>query len=1388
MSVKTRFLNSVSGVALTAALMAVTMPARADTDDAAGTANPFGAGFNQNITITTVPFVEAESSDPSNAVEVTGIVYGTAAFNHDTAIGVFVDQWDIEASEATDSDSGLTASALATNSATVTGSIIGSIVNPDFAPGSNSYGVRVADDIQAEDAETFASYSGAGNPSVTSIARNSIMAAGTVAGSAIDSFGVRVDGDVHSTFSRAQLAIDNFTSPNDIANGSAQALNFVSVAGQVGGEGASNGSIGFYVGGDVYADNANADGGVFISIPALNYYGFYVGSVWSSGTAGASFVASNTVAITGAVIGAGGNLAIGTDIGGSVYAEGAWAAGEALSDGFQDVASAAFINLAATNTVVIEGAVSGVSNGPATGVRAGNVWAEGAASIGEAIAAFAPDYYDGDTPSARAEIEAVAGNAVSITGVASVADGLGVAVRGDVFAEGASAEGFAGSNIYGRPENVPVADALATAQATNVVVVTGMAQASDAKGVTIGGDIFAEGADGEARAESYATFTAVPEGVLALADAGASVTSIASNAVTILGTVDASLTNAVGVDPVDVFAEDAYSYHNATATATSVDGLGATANAIGSGLASNAAGVTGTIGDGATGSAGVVVTGHVETQNADADGYAYAYATQTNTNSLATSGATDSAVNEVTADNTTGVFGILGDSVSGSTGADIGDDVDAYDAYAYGDTAAYATVYGGAVADALATAEGSVDATNLTNIVGVAGDNAVDSFGVRIGALSDSFGDVGSENAQADGYVYSDAYNFDSSGSATANAEGGVSAGNLVAVSGALGDNAENSVGVWIGEGVVDADDATAYGRTSANAYIYGGLGNGDATATADNAVNAANSALVSGVLGNAAEGSAGVWIGEGGVEAIFAEANGQAYAYAELYGGNDSDALADATNDVSAGNLANVLGSLGNEAHDSTGVWIGEGIGAFGAFAEGSARATAYNYDSAGNATATADNTVSAGNTAVAAGILGDDAHGSTGVYIGEGVVAADAFAEGSAFANAYVYGGDGAGIASATANNDVSAGNAAVVTGILGANAEGSVGVLSEDSSFVFVPFFGPADVGVAAVNAFAEGSSYANAYGSGSEGTGAVEAIANNLVEASNVVVINGTVGEGAIESAGVAIGEGAVVAAFAEAIGQTNAYAEKADDSEGDATAQANGTISAGNVVAIIGTVGDASYDTDGVSINEGPVGAGLAEGAGDFYARATRNGDEDGDATAGVGAEGAPAVVLAENEVTIIGTVSGINGEGGGSQGNYGVYIGEDVGAVGALAEGYFGADAYRSGGGEGAASASVFGEVQATNTVVIIGSVTAGSSAEGAFNGEGSTGVSIGGDVVAVGALAEGSAYTYAERNGAAVPGDATATSSLGTNAANGVAIIGTVASYNDESTGVFIG
>ncbi len=1388
MSVKTRFLNSVSGVALTAALMSVAMPARADTDDASGAAQPFGAGFNQNWTVTTVPTVEAESTDPSNTVEVTGIVYGTAAFNHLNAIGVYVDQWDIEASGAEDFESGIGASALAVNSATVAGSIIGAIANPDFAPGSGSYGVRVADDIQAEDAEAFADYSGAGNPSVTAIARNNIVAAGTVAGSAVNSFGVRVDGDVQSSFAAAGLRIDNYTSPTDIASGSAQALNFVSIAGTVGGEGASDGSIGFFVGGDVYAEEASADGDTYISIPALNFYGFPVGSVWGSGQVSGNFVGSNTVGITGAVIGDGGNLAIGADIAGSAYAEGAFAAGEALSDGFQDVASAAFINLAATNTVVIEGAVSGLQ-GPATGVRVNEVWAEGAVAIGEGIAAFAPDYYTGTTPSALAEIEAVAGNAVSITGVASVAEGLGVSVGGSVYAEGASAEGFAGTNIYGRPENVPLSDAMATARATNTVVVVGLAQASEAKGVQIGGDIFAEGAEAEAVADSYARFTAAPEGITSLADAGASVTSVASNAVTVIGVVDASLTNAAGVDPEDIYAENADSYHSAFASANSVDGAGAMADANGDGTASNIAAVTGTIGDGASGSVGVALLGEVEAQYSFAEGYSYATATQTN-NSVSTAGATATAVNNVTAANSAVVNGILGNSVTGSTGVDIGMDVDADEAVAYGGVDAFATVTGGDVADALATGEGNVSASNTAVVAGIVGTHAVDSYGVRIDGFDSFLGDSGvdADDAYADGYVNSYAYNYNSGGSATANAMGTVSASSLGAVSGNLGDEATNSVGVWIGEGRVGAFDAIAFGRTYGYAQLIDGQGNGDAIANSDNSVSATNTAQALGVLGNAAEGSTGVWMGEGGVVAIFAEANGYAEAFATLSGGDDSDAIADASGNVASGNTAGVVGILGMDAHGSVGVSIGEGIGAFGAFAEGGASANAYNDLTAGDATAIANNLVSAGNLASAVGQIGDFALDSTGAYLGEGVAAADAFAEGSAYANAQLTNNDGAGLASATASNEVSATNTASIVGTVGAGAEGSVGVLSDDSSFIFLPFTGPVEMGLAAVNAFAESTTYANAYGAGTTGTGAAEATTTNDVSAKNVVAIVGAVGADSIESSGVVLDNGDVAAAFAEAIGSASAYAQKADDSAGDATAQAGGTIGATNSVAIVGTVSDASYGTYGVSINDGWVVAYTAEGVGDVFASASRNGDANGNATAGIGSEGAAAAVLAGNGVAIIGTASGINGEGGGLQNNYGVYIGESVLAETAWAEGEFEAEAYRSGSGEGAAGASVFGEVAASNTIQIVGTVTAGAPAEGAFVGEGSTGIWVGGFVEADGAFAEGDAYAYAERNGSSEVGDATASASLATSAVNAVVIAGVVGSSNAEATGVHIG
>jgi len=1384
MSAKTRFMNSVSGIALTAALAAMAMPVRADTDDASGTAAAFGPGFNQNWTVTTVPFVEAESNDPANTVEVTGIVYGNAAFNHLNAIGVYVNQWDIEASDAEDFDfsNSLAASALAVNSATVSGSVIGTIVNPDFAPGTGSYGVRVADDIQAEDALAVATFSGGGNPSITAIARNTIFAAGTVAGSAIDSYGVRVDGDVHSTFARAQIVVDNYFSPNDVAFGSAQALNFVSITGAVGGEGVSDGSVGFSVGGSVYADDASADGGVFIYISPLDWSG-PVASVWSSGTASADLLASNTVGVTGAVIGDGGELVTGVLVGANVYAEGAWAAGEALSDGFQGVASAAYIEVEARNTVVIDGAVLS-SDGSATGVRiGGNVWAEGAVAVGEGIAAFAPGYYTGTTPSAQAEIVAIAANAVSISGAAAAEGGIGVAIRGAVFAEGASAEGFAGVNLNGLPYDVPDASATATAQATNGVVVTGTAQAGDAIGVQIGGDVYTNDADADAYASAYARFTAQPEGALAAVIADASVSSTASNAIVITGTVDPSLSNAVGVDPLEVRASYAWAYGNAYADATSNGGLGATANAGSSIAATNAVGVTGSIGDASSGSTGVVIDQDAHSDYADAEGYGTAYARQLNSGTVSTAGASATAVNEVLAYNSAVILGQLGDSVSGSTGVNIGYGVDAYWAEAYGQAYAESTVDAGGATDSLASAEGSVSGLNEASVLGVLGGDAFESAGVVIGE------GVYAQFAFADGYSTAYAYNYNGLGSATATADNFVRAENVADATGILGDNAVGSTGVYV-EWQVGAYDAYANGNANAYSYVFSpATSNGDATATATNQVRAVNAAFATGVLGNAAEGSTGVWVGDE-VEAVFAEASGSSYAYATIYGGIDSDAWATSDNDVSASNIAAVTGVLGNDASGSVGVWIGEGVRAAAAFAEGSATAYAYNDLTGGNATAAAGNTVAAGNSAVVTGVVGNNAQWANdvypdGVYIGEGVTAVDAFAEGSAYAYAQLSNGEADGIASATATNSVEAQNAATILGVIGTGAEGAGGVYIDGANFVFGAFGPPVFAGVAAMNAFAEGSAYAEANGAG--GTGAVQATVTNNVTASNQVLILGTVGAEGGDVVGVGIDEGFVGAAFAEAFGNASAYATKSAGT-GNATAQAGGAIAAGNGVLILGTVGDANYNATGVYIGEGPVGAGFAEGSGSFYASATRDGAETGNATAGVGTSLAPAAVVATNAVAITGVVSGINGEGGGWQDNTGVWIGEGVEAVGAFADGRFTAYANRNDSGAGAASASAYGNVEAANDVFITGVVTAGSSAEGAYLGEGSSGVRIGGGVVALGAEAEGSAYTYAYRNGSGATGDATATSDLDVVARNQIVIAGEVQSYNEYSTGVYIG
>ncbi|MGE0152938.1 MAG: autotransporter outer membrane beta-barrel domain-containing protein [Reyranellaceae bacterium] len=1383
MSRRNRFLNSVSGVALTAALAGLSVPALADTDSASGTAIP---GLNQNITITSRVSVEAESSDPSNEVQVEGIVQGTAASNHLNAIGVEITGWDIEASGATSVFLAQNSGALAENRAIVNGAIAGGILNPDFAPGSGSFGVLVADDIQARDATAAVESSGGGNDSSTAIARNIIAATGSVAGSATNSTGVQVDGDVHASFADAGLNIDNFFDATNLAIGDAQAHNIVSISGVVGGEGAADGSVGFYVGGDVFAESAeiHSDGESSFTIPQ---YPFSISgaSVYTTGRASLQALASNSVGVGGAIVGDGANAGIGVYVGGSVYAEGAWAAGEALSDGDQTEISSAAAQIIAQNTVSIVGTVGGVT-GPAIGVQVGgSVYAEGAFSEGRAIARYADFYGEGGTTTA-ADILVVASNAVGVTGAVTTGGGVGVTIAGSVYAEGALAEGYAGANWTNLDDDPNVA-ANATAQATNGVVVLGSTGVSNSTGVEIGGSVYAEGAEADARADAFGNLSTIGEGGPVAVVASSTVTALASNSASVIGVVAASLTNAFGVDPIDVFAEDAYSNHTVSVSATSVDGLGATANGVGTGLASNLASVTGTIGDLVSGSTGVIVLGEVEAQDAWAYGGVTASASQTNSDTLATTGATAIALNSLAATNDALVVGILGDSVTGSSGVDIDIDVDADYANAYGGASASATVIGGAVADALATAEGSVAAENLASVAGILGVNAVDSYGVYIGEGVDA------NEAYGQGGASSYAFVSGNSGSATASADNTVAASNTASVGATLGDNALNSTGVSIAEGGVVALYSGVDSSASAYSYVITGQADGDSSATATNSGTASNVAVAAGVLGNAAEGSFGVYLSEGSVGAAFAEAAGNAYAFSTIDGGGDSDATSTATNNLSASNLAVVQGLVGEDALGSVGVWIDGGVDAFSAFAEGNARAEAYNSASGGDALATATNSVSTANIASVTGSLGNNPQWSNfiypdGVYIGEGVTATAAFAEGYANADADVISGTLAGNATANATNVVAAQNLVSIVGAVGTGAEGSGGVYVGGVNFVFAPFFmGAIPAGAAAMNAFAEGSAFADANVSG--GTGSAEATAVNNVTAANVVTISGSVGADASDVLGVGFEDGAVIAAFAEALGSSLAYASKDDANPGNATASAGGSVAATNAVIIVGTVGDASYGTTGVWIGEGPAGAGLAEGVGDFYAQATRQGVQSGNATASIGAEGAAASVVAVNAVSITGLVSGINGEGGGSQSNTGVYVGEGIGAIGALAEGSFGTNAYRDGDGSGAASATVFGSVSAANVVVISGSVTAGSSAEGAANGEGSSGVYTDGPVVALGAVALGHAYSDAYRSSdVAATGDATASTSLTTSAINSIVIGGTIGSHVDDSGGVYIG
>jgi outer membrane autotransporter protein len=305
------------------------------------------------------------------------------------------------------------------------------------------------------------------------------------------------------------------------------------------------------------------------------------------------------------------------------------------------------------------------------------------------------------------------------------------------------------------------------------------------------------------------------------------------------------------------------------------------------------------------------------------------------------------------------------------------------------------------------------------------------------------------------------------------------------------------------------------------------------------------------------------VYIGEG-VTAADAFAEGSAYAQAENNGAADGAAIASANLGVAANNIVGIGGQVGvtnSYATNSDGVWIGEGVTATLAFAEGSADATAQsNGAGGGNAIATATNDVDATNIIIITGAVGDNINdASAGVYIGGGVSASQAFAEGSAWASAERTGA-GEGIATATATDGVLASNQVVITGSVGVDSWSAYGV---------DPLF------VNASDASASSSATASANGpAGSTATATSGASAANLVQLTGTVAGNPTLS--IISSTGVWVGND-VTALNASASASTTIT------TDGSATGTSTATALAQNIAVIGGTVGENGADNDGVWI-------------------------------------------------------------------------------------------------------------------------------------------------------------------------------------------------------------
>ncbi len=1395
LAINKRFLTSVSGIALTTAMalaVSTTQTQALPPTSATGTALPGNNNFGSAQAITSLQSVEDEGVDPANAVVVTGTVYGTSTFNHANAIGVQIYGWDIEASNAYDSEISVapTFGATATNTATVTGSIVGVFGNESYAPGSDSNGVSVADDIETKSAFAFAFYGGPGYVSQTAVAQNTTSVIGTVAGSSTLSAGLTVGDAIRAgDFSFQDSAWAGVVVFGDSGFGSAHAMNVVSIIGGVGGTGASPQSVGVDALGSAYAVNAYAGGESTLYIPQLLPYSMFEGGsvVASNGAASLDLLASNAVGISGTVNGAGGEGAIGVRIGNDVFAAEAGAFGEAISfagstGGGVSSASAIII---ASNAVTLAGAGNGLESANTGIYVGGQVFAEYASAFGEAVS--------GTGPSSTAHIEVRAENLVTISGTATQGN-TGVYVAESTRATFAEAAGFASAN-FGENGNVPSAFADILIDAGNTVIIAGVATGDNAIGFQMGeGGVQAYAAEATGVVSAYA-YNSATVANSAVATAEGSVA--AHNGVTLTGTVNDTIANGIGIDPIfQVTADnaDAQGQFNAGAFTTNETG-GASATATGNVLAANTIDLSGIVGLSNSLSTGVEVVSYVEAYDAYASGSARSDAAAANSgtvgNATATANLTIGAMNGVA------VSGVVGDLSTDSTGVWIGQDVSAAYAFAEGWGSAYATVNGdtvtGSGGNALASSTTTIQAMNQVAVSGIVGAESSGNTGILLGSsLSISLFPTSVEAVYAEGYgrTYASAEaGGTTSVQANATATGNVLASNGISIAGAVGAEGSNNVGVF-GESGVFAGFAEAGGVVTASAVLQNQSASGSsALAQAQGLIIAQNMISISGQVGDNSYNSAGVSFGEG-VVSTFAEANGSINAYASLTNSAIGDVTTQATGTIGAANQVAIGGTVGATGSESTGVWIGEGVSAF--FAEagifppvdiappGYFNSNAQHLDdTAGNATASIGDaggasgpnraTVYANNQIVLQGGVGDStslAPGSNnmGIYVGGAVGSFFAEANGYFQSNA-LRNGAGAGNADASNYSSVSALNSVSLSG--------SVGQYNTDSTGLKIDNLPSYDNGVAASFAEATGYASSSAYRDGN-GAGNATAHTDLTVSAANQISsIAGVVGPEGHNNTGVSVW-GSVTANNAFAEGSASSYASRTGTGSGGGNASATTLLSvdAINSVMISGQVGDYNNNGKGVAIlGEGSVNAygaiSFAEGSSQTY-----TGNPSGVGASGTQTSTSTVTANATNTIGIFGSV-GSNVLGSVGVDPVSVYAGSLVGP-GAYANASSFAYAIGPEGGTATANATA----TAINQVGITGTI-------GNYTGE-STGVYVGDGVYAKGATAivVAGATVDNQSSGLALTGTVSASAT----ARNQVDIGGQIGTHSNNNTGVYVG